>query len=110
MSMPHTDAALAQQAIRNDTHRPALTENGDRTILRLDLDEHGREASDRAGSEIRKPLRVRSDNAHAASMRGLHHPPLRLLAGDRIAFAESRRHQDCDLDAARRAVRDRSFR
>ena len=67
------DAALAQQPVRRDAHHAALADDADRAVGRLDLDEHRREAGDGAGPEIRQPLRIGPDDAHASGP-GPHAP------------------------------------
>ena len=49
----------------HDAHHAALADDADRAIGRLDLEEHRREAGDGAGPEVRQPLRVGPDDAHA---------------------------------------------
>ena len=89
----------AQQAVGHDAHGAALAHDADRAVLRRDLVEHGREARDRAGAEIREPLRVRPDHAHAARPRPRHHGALRLLAASAPVSPKPERHHDGDLDA-----------
>ena len=95
----HADAALPQETVRDDAHRAALADDADRSVGRLHLDEHGREAGDRAGAEIGQALRIRPDDPHAAGTGSLGHAALLGLAVLGIGFAEAGGHQHRDLHA-----------
>ena len=102
--MADADAALAQESDRHRAQRAALAEHRDVPLGAVHIHEHGGEACDRTGAEIGQPLRIGADDAHAGLVRGLDHPPLLRLAGDRIDFAKARSHHDRDLDAMRGAI------
>ena len=108
--MAHADAAAAQEAVGDDAHGAALAAHGDRAVRGLLLDEHGREAQDGAGAEVRQALRVRPDEAHAVGARHLDHKALLGTSLFRRGLAEAGGHDDRHLYPAARAVLDGGHR
>jgi hypothetical protein len=103
MSITHADAGPAQMRVRHDAHGPALTDDADGPVARLDLAEQGRKACDGAIAEICHALRVRPDDPHPGAARGCDDAVLD-GASFGAGFTEPGGEHHRDLDTALGAV------
>ena len=110
MGISNTDPAASEQTVRDHTHRPTLTDDSNRTILRRGIQKHGREIWDGAVAEVRQPLRVRPHESHPNRARALNHRAFQRVCMRVVGFAEPRGHDDRNADPNRRTFVDRLHR
>ncbi len=104
VAVAHADTLAQQKADRRGRQRAGLAQHRDMTTGAIEFGEQRRERDNGASAEIRQPLRIRPDDAHAGLARRRRHALLFGLAGDRIDLAEPGRHHHHGFHAARRAV------